>query len=201
MFDGIYYINLEHRKDRRNEIEGELEKLDWLSLSTRIEANYKPTNGALGCLLSHISALQKFLQDPRGLRHALILEDDCMFELDPRPDIELFLKEHGSDNWDVLMLASNTQSEKQYKSYATKILDAWTTSAYAITRKFAVKLLRHWESTVSAFNEKTDMHLKHCDQTWKKLQRQHRWYCLKPKPALQRPSYSDIEKTYVNNEV
>jgi glycosyl transferase family 25 len=194
MFDAIYYINLEHRKDRRNEIEGELVKLNWLSLSTRIEANYKPTNGALGCLLSHISALQTFLHDPRGLRHALILEDDCMFEHDPRPNIELFFKEHGSHNWDVLMLASNTQSEKKYKPYATKILDAWAASAYAITREFALKLLHHWEQTVPVFRNPE----KCCDVSWKELQPQSRWYCLKPKPAIQRPSFSDIEMRNVN---
>jgi hypothetical protein len=113
-----------------------------------------------------------------------------MFQKDPRPDIQLFLEEHGHDNWDVLMLASNTQSEQQYKSYATKILDAWTTSAYAITREFAVKLLHHWEQTVPVFRKPE----KCCDVSWKELQPQSRWYCLNPKPAVQRPSFSDIEQ-------
>jgi len=195
MFGAIYYINLDHRLDRKGQIESELEALSWTHLATRIPAVYTPDNGAKGCLLSHILALRTFLDT--GLEHALILEDDITFVSDPKPQIAEFLTDHmDSASWDVVMLASGIYGDAPYKPYAIKVLSAQTASAYAVTRSFAEKLLLFWESTVSRFETGTPH--PECDMSWKELQPGFNWFCLVPKPCIQRPGYSDIQKRYEN---
>jgi hypothetical protein len=190
-FDAILYINLANRADRLADIRKVLRTVNWLAGSSRIDAVRDTTNGAVGCLKSHIKALETFLAMPDNVRHALILEDDCEFIVDPRPGVDLFLAAHGDSDWDVLMLSSSTLKEEPYTSYATRIQNAQTTAAYAVTRRFAAILLAHWQASL------TQPFLE-CDQSWKTLQAGSRWFCLLPKPGRQRESYSDIEKRSVN---
>ena len=77
-FDAIAYINLKHRKDRKNHILKELKRLkvDKKKLH-RVEARFTPFNGHLGCALSHIDALDFAIK--KNLNNILILEDDCFF--------------------------------------------------------------------------------------------------------------------------
>jgi len=194
MFGAVFYINLDHRVDRKSQIEAEMETLNWTHLTTRIPAVYTPENGAKGCLLSHILALQTFLAT--GLEHALILEDDITFVTNPKVHVEEFLDEHkDSSSWDVLMLASATYAQAPYKSYAIKVLSAQTTSAYAVTRPFAAKLLQFWESTIPRFEDRL-LGFPECDMSWKELQPCSNWFCIHPKLAVQRPGYSDIQKRF-----
>ena len=196
MFDGVYFINLAHRTDRRTEIESELEKFNWLGISARVEAIRMPECGAAGCLISHCAALRMFLADP-AKRHALILEDDCSFKEEAPARIAEFLREHLPQDWDVLMLAACIIKCEPYRPYATKILNAQTASAYAVTRPFAACLLSFWEQTTPLFNVR-DVWNPQCDMTWKILQPHQKWYCLEPTVAAQRPSWSDIENKHAN---
>ena len=77
-FDGIVYINLKRRPDRRASLMQVLEKLhvDFAKVH-RIEAVDDPLNGVKGCLLSHIQALD--LIQNKGWERGLILEDDVIF--------------------------------------------------------------------------------------------------------------------------
>ena len=72
-----FYINLDHRTDRKEHVEKELGKLG--IQAERFNA-IKMQNGAVGCSMSHL----KILQDARTkkLDHVLIMEDDISF-LDP----------------------------------------------------------------------------------------------------------------------
>ena len=197
-FDLILYINLEHRTDRRKQVEQELHNLGWLGASIRLNAVNTPNYGAFGCLLSHIQCLWTFLDSPGNIQNVLILEDDIQFIRNPTADVEEFFNSHKSA-WDVLMLSSDTRYELPHLPNATKIIDAQTTSAYAVNRPFAHKLLKLWESSISLFNDmNANKNARECDVTWKKLQPESNWYCLFPKPALQRPSFSDIEHKNVH---
>ena len=187
----VFFINLAHRRDRLAEIETVLDKVQWLEGSSRVDAVLDSEKGAVGCLKSHIKALQTFLETPDHIQYAVILEDDCEFINDPRPGMQQFLADHGPIGWDVLMLASNTVREEPYMPYATRVFESQTCAGYAVTKHFAKKLLAHWEKSLFAkpFLE--------CDQSWKQLQIQNRWFCLLPKPGRQRPSFSDIEQRRV----
>jgi len=200
-FDLILYINLDKRADRRKEITDELRTLDWLPYTQRISAVYTPGNGAYGCLQSHIKALQLFLDSPADMKNVLILEDDVQFLHDPTPKLKTFLRRHRKTQWDVLMLASNTMVEKPYDTTATKIVDAQTTAAYAVNRPFAKTLLEFWMSTLPLFENDQITDGRQCDITWKTLQPAANWYCLLPRPAIQRPGFSDIEQEIVDYKV
>ena len=63
--DAIIYINLDRRKDRRDHIINEIKKIDpTLSKTHRLEAEYVPINGALGCSLSHVKAIEMCFEHP-----------------------------------------------------------------------------------------------------------------------------------------
>lgn len=196
--DKLYYLNLQHRSDRLMQIQNEFASVGWLNRSELVVAAAVPTHGAIGCVRSHLRALRRFLADPNA-RHALIVEDDLEFTADPRVNITRFLTDHGHDGWDVLMLASNTMKEEPYKEYAIRALVAGTTSAYAVTRAFAPKVIQAFEEGLHQlrYAEVYDPPHFAADAIWQPLQLVSRWYCLAPKVARQRPGFSDIEKTVV----
>ena len=79
--DAILYINLEHHADRKEHVLHEISKLGKdASCVHRIDA-IKMKEGALGCSLSHIKALQYALDHPEW-KTVLILEDDFTFRSD-----------------------------------------------------------------------------------------------------------------------
>ena len=72
-----YYINLEHRTDRKEHVELQLKTLG--IEASRFDA-IKMENGAIGCSLSHLKLLEQALENQYD--HILIMEDDITF-LDP----------------------------------------------------------------------------------------------------------------------
>ena len=98
-----FYINLEHRVDRKNQVEEELKTLG--IKAERFNA-IKMENGAIGCSMSHLKILQDAVNN--NLDHVLIVEDDISF-LKPevfKTQINKFFELHGN-NWDVILLAGN----------------------------------------------------------------------------------------------
>jgi FkbM family methyltransferase len=203
-FDLILYINLDSRVDKRAEIEAELAKVGWSG--RRLPAVHR-VPGELGCALSHAAAMQLLLDHPSA-RHALILEDDFGFVRDPSADVARFLSRFDADGWDVLMLASNTRKEQPHgdADYVTRILEAQTTSGYAVTRAFAPTLLRSFNESAALLADERNRHYdgavrtEHCiDQHWKRLQPDARWFCLAPRAGVQRPGLSDITGLVVDH--
>ena len=203
-FGLILYINLDSRADKRTAVEAELAAVGWPG--RRIAAIHKAP-GELGCALSHIAALQLLLDQPSA-RHALVLEDDFVFMRDPRADVARFLDRFGADDWDVLMLSSNTQLEQPHgdADYITRILEAQTTSGYAVTRAFAPALLASFNRSAELLADARLRHAdgavqtEHCiDQQWKVLQPLARWFCLAPRAGAQRPGLSDITGLVVDH--
>jgi GR25 family glycosyltransferase involved in LPS biosynthesis len=105
--DKVIIINLEHRKDRRQQIIKELKRVgidnfeffkavkpteemvkmwnpqflnpipQWFALSGGDHTKYRI--GALGCMLSHMEIIKKCIEDK--YENVLILEDDTMFDI------------------------------------------------------------------------------------------------------------------------
>ena len=169
---------------------------------TRIEAVAKPGHGALGCGLSHVKALETFMES--GEDECIILEDDFTFKDEHitffKLAIRTIVKAKEAAKYDVVMLAANTRSESPCKvPYLTRIHFAFTTSGYMINRKFAPVLLAN-------FKEASELHAaagKHTpafciDVYWRKLQESCIFYCLKPVVGYQYGNFSDIEGTHVD---
>ncbi len=202
--DCVYYINLAHRKDRREQIEAELAKLGVpASKLQRIDAIYKPKQGILGCGLSHKLVMEEFLKSSHTT--CLVFEDD--FQLTVDPTFATFLLKQITElnpTPDVVMLAGKVfESTPTSSPFLQKVNDAQTTSAYWIHRKFAPILLQNLTESTKLLADafKTDHKPKHevcLDIYWKRLQPSSHWFILHPKLGLQRESYSDIECRMTN---
>lgn len=199
-FDIVYYINLEHRKDRLEQITTELKKTNIdESKINRIEAVNLPEFGQLGCTKSHILALEAFLRTPPNITNCLILEDDFEFILDQtliNNFINYFFKYFG--NYNVLMLAANIfQNNNSHHPFVNRIYEAKTTAGYCVNKNYARRLLYNYK--MSAFMlSRTKLVVKFAiDSHISILQKTGLWYSFNPKIAKQRASYSDIEKNHM----
>ena len=79
--DKIYYINLKHRKDRKEHIENQIKKFidPKLSITTRFNA-IANKNGCIGCSESHLAVIEECIQN--NYNNVLIFEDDFEFIID-----------------------------------------------------------------------------------------------------------------------
>ena len=74
--ENVYYINLNHRKDRKKYIEGHLKQLNWKY--NRFNA-VQLKNGAIGCSMSHLKILQNAKADK--LEYVVIVVSNCLVNL------------------------------------------------------------------------------------------------------------------------
>jgi GR25 family glycosyltransferase involved in LPS biosynthesis len=202
----VYYINLEHRKDRNTHME------TWLQESgvpadtiERIDAVYKPEKGYLGCTASHIKALEAFLQSGHNVC--------CIYEDDYKPvqketywtDVQKVFD--AKVEFDLVMLAYNgIQPQETEHPFLVKTRCAQTTSGYMITRKFAPILLANFKEALQfGLEEEATTHQKavqYClDVYWWKLIPISKWYIFTPRLGFQMESYSDIENRVTNYRV
>jgi GR25 family glycosyltransferase involved in LPS biosynthesis len=200
-FDIIYYINLEHRKDRYEHINNELSKTNINpSKINRIDGIYLKNFGILGCAKSHILALETFLKTPSDIQNCIIFEDDFTFTK-PQEEVNELINQFFKyiKKYDVLMLASNTLNETPTPyPFITKIIDAQTLSGYSVSKQFAPILLNNYKTSV-AFLEKLGkkVHYYCFDIYMKQLQPTSLWFCINPRIGKQIESYSDIENRVV----
>lgn len=195
--DCVYYINLDHRTDRRKEIEGELDKLEVPpSKRVRISGIYKPGFGILGCGLAHKKTIETFLASPH--KNCLIFEDDFQFTVDI-DYVHYLLNAIFEEKivFDCIMLAGIVlEGFTTEYPFLFKVLNAHTASAYIITKEFAPTLLRSYtestqllEDTYKETGEKIISY--HNDIWWKYYQPDSNWFILNPRLGEQRFSYSD----------
>lgn len=200
----VYYINLEHRRDRREQMETELARFGFSqSQIHRIDAIPKPGRGILGCGMSHAKAVETFLAS--GHEYGLIFEDDFTLTLDANWSRFLLktLFEEGTP-FDLVMLAGNIMKDEPGPlPYLRRVLDGQTASAYILRRDFAPALLANLREGLvlleDHYNQTNSRKHEYCnDQYWKKLQPGSRWYIFHPKLGIQRESYSDNEERVTN---
>jgi len=199
-FPTIYYINCSHRTDRQLHLEGELDKLRRIVPElnvVRIDATYLPTNGALGCGLSHIKALEHAI----GARdeEAIIMEDDFTFRdggaFDVKEKVEFLLT--GLINWDVCLLAGNLKQHESVEGmdFYHHVKQAYTTTAYVVRRDYMSRLIRTFTTACEGLVRSGPQVHEYCiDTMWQQLQKVDQWICCWPLVGYQYPNFSDIEK-------
>ena len=130
LFNQVLYINLKHRKDRKKSLLEEAKRVG-LKKIKRIEADFDILNGAKGCLLSHIRALEC----SKKTETTLILEDDCCFTKDHtllNTQIAEFFNTFG-DQWDVFFLGGRYETVHPIKNTTFyRITKSFRAHAYAI---------------------------------------------------------------------
>ena len=203
--DKMYYINLEHRTDRKEHMEGWLKNLGLLPHSIeRIDAVYNKEKGYIGCTQSHIKALETFLES--GHNVCCIFEDDYA-PVNPSFFLvslaNIFLK---NVDFDLIQLSYNglVSTETEYP-FLVKPTHAQTTSGYMITREFAPKLLENFKEALHLSLEAEETTGKNtnycCDMYWNKLMPESKWFVHIPRLGYQMESYSDVEGRSVNYKV
>ena len=183
---GIYFINLDHRTDRLEQITKELNDM---GLKFKRFPAIKTTPGILGCGLSHLAVLKEARD--LGLKNVLIFEDDFKFLIGKEEfheKIENFLR---SESFDVVMLAYLVQKSEPYVPGLIKVLNGQTASAYIVNERFYGKIIDLYEEAMPLLKS-TGQHWNYAnDAVWKKLQPAADWFAFVPRMGYQRASISD----------
>ena len=186
----IVYINLEHRMDRKAELEKELEIIPKEKV-LRFNA-IADSNGSFGCTKSHIAVLELAIEN--GWSSVLVLEDDaswCNFERE-YPILEKLVQQP----YDVICLGALGYSDE----VTHRLSSGQTTTAYLVHSHYYKTLLENFKEGLRLYIE--NQHIPHIgytyaiDQYWKRLQSTDTWYRVRL--MLQRPSFSDICKCNVD---
>ena len=195
----IFYINLEHRIDRKEHVEKELLNIG-LKEVQRFNA-IKMENGAVGCSMSHLRILQDAQKN--NLDHILIVVDDITF-LDPelfKNQLNKFFETH-KNNWDVVLLAGNNMPPyKIIDDTCIQVSRCQTTTGYIVNGHYIKTLLQNVKIGLTHLINKPTEHAKYAiDKYWFILQQLYKWYLIVPLTVVQREDYSDIEKRVTNFE-
>ena len=191
-----FYINLEHRSDRKEHVENELNNIG--IKATRFNA-IKMTNGAIGCSMSHL----KILEDAKKnqLDHILIVEDDITF-LNPslfKTQIHKFFELH-NNKWDVILFAGNNMPPFEIiDDTCVKVSRCQTTTGYLVNGHYINVLISNIKMGLTHLINSPAEAVKYAiDKFWFVLQNNSKWYLITPLTVVQREDYSDIEKRVTN---
>ena len=192
-FDKFMYINLEHRKDRKNQIENEINKMNIdKNKIIRIDAVRNKYNGHIGCCKSHIKAVK--LAKQMNLNNVVIFEDDFVFTL-PKKEINNkinhFIEKY--KDWDIIQFTTAYKNLKDINDKnIKKVNSATTSSGYIIQKHFYNKLINDLETALNKmekemveFKKKNPNKKKKetgyaLDQHWDNLQKTSKWYIFDP---------------------
>jgi hypothetical protein len=195
IFDRIYCINLDRRKDRLELFQEETKRwglegirrypgMDGNDLPERYKGTRKFPRSAIGLVMTNIKILEECLSDQ--VSSVLILEDDVVFTPRMRSAGEIL----GGlpENWDSLYLGGNHNSHKgvsppkKVSDGLCKIHHTFSTHAVGFKGDFIQKVLDRIRRVDSPL-----------DVAYTDLQKIHNFYCFYPALAVQRSGYSDIQ--------
>lgn len=194
----IFYINLEHRQDRKKHIEEQLNQVG-LSHYERFNA-IKLSNGRVGCSMSHLKCLQ--IAKQRNYEHILICEDDTTF-LNPSlfiKQINTFFKKKLVKDWDVLLFAgNNVPPYKKIDNTCIQISHCQTTTCYLVNGHYFDILINNIKEGINSLLREPNNHVNYAiDKYWIQLQKKNKWFLIIPPTVIQREDYSDIENRRTN---
>jgi GR25 family glycosyltransferase involved in LPS biosynthesis len=192
-----YYINLEKRKDRKDHVENELNKIG--IKAQRFNAIELPNgNGALGCSMSHLKCIENAKKN--GWEHVLIVEDDITFL-----DSSLFTKQINkflkfNKTWDVILIAGNNYKPYiQIGDYCVKTFRCQTATGYIVKNIYYDKLIQNYKEGINnLIKEPSKSNQYAIDKHWFRLQEKDSWYLITPLTVIQKENFSDIEKKDVD---
>lgn len=200
--DGIIYINLDERTERREMFEQEVNRLNLPKEKIyRLSATLDRLNGIRGCLMSHIRSLE--MAQKKRWKNVLILEDDILFMSD-RKELESSFRNFSTslkEDWDVLFLGGIfVQKEKTPWKGVVRIYESHCSHAYLIQSSYILKLKMCFEYALEMI--KNDLFRTYStkfalDRVWTSLQKEDRWYAFEEQRILQRMLPSDIDSVSI----
>lgn len=190
----IVFINLGLRPDRKKQIEAELKKLG-IANPRRLNAT-QAEPGILGANISHARAL---LSSSRLHELIMVCEDDAEFLID-RSRLEHYIEEFRKDkSLDVLCLSYSTQGRFLETDGDFRISNNVQTAACYLLRSEHIDRVAECFLQGARKLEKGGRNwIFALDIFWKSLQRWTLIFAIpRDLPVVQRPSWSDIENTFV----
>lgn len=179
-----FYINLDHRTDRREEIEKELTDK---GIEFERFAAFKTSPGNVGCSRSHIAVLK--LARERGYESVMIFEDDFMFLVSKEEWDQLISRLPAS--YDVVKLSYNLLQWSHHDDTFNRIQDVQASSGYIVHSRFYDTLITNAEEATRLLVETGAHWLYAYDMQWKPLQPNNEWFAYKTRIGKQRDGISD----------
>ena len=191
-----FFINLNHRTDRKQHVEKQLRSVG-ISSPVRFSAIRLP-NGAIGCGMSHLRCLEHARNN--AWDHVLIVEDDIQF-LDPSlfvNQMNAFLQ--NQKEWDVLLLGgNNVPPYREVDTTCVQVSFCQTTTGYLVKNHYFETLINNIRLGISHLIREPNNRIMYAiDKFWILLQRQDKWFLIIPLTVTQREDYSDIERMPTN---
>jgi GR25 family glycosyltransferase involved in LPS biosynthesis len=183
------YINLDHRMDRRVEMENQFAQLK-ISNFKRLPATRNKL-GALGCSFSHLDAL-KVATKMKGF--TVICEDDAEFIISRNVLNELIRDFYNDSRLDVLCLGYNSFNKVKVNSNFFITSNSQTMVCYLPKEHILNELVKIAEVSINGLASGGDQEVYAIDQVWKQLQKKFIFAIPIKRSVIQRPSYSDIEQ-------
>jgi hypothetical protein len=125
----------------------------------------------------------------------MVFEDDFQFLVEKKTLVHVLA--NLPEDYDVVMFGYKLLRGEEYNSSFGRTLEAQAGSAYIVHQKAYDRLIARWEEGLALFEQNPGHHwLYICDQYWKALQPEMRWYHAIPRVGKQRPSWSDLGNTF-----
>lgn len=201
-----FFINLETRRDRLQEIQEEFQRMEiqniFISNTVPERFNAIPTKGfgILGCTKSHCEVMK--IARERKYKNVLIFEDDLLFIVEKEVLHEELQQIYESKvDFDVIMFAYNIKESVPSVEYPflSRIKNASTASCYLINGEYLETLINLYDEAIPLL-EQTRMHWEFAnDVIWKVLMQRDRWFATNTRIGIQRPSYSDNSQEFMNH--
>lgn len=201
LLENVYYINLLESLDRKILVEKELKKLNWKY--ERFDA-IKVKDGRVGCCMSHLRIIE--MAKEKDLDYVVVLEDDIEFTQPKKynemlRDFKEFMKSNNME-YDVLLFTANIPDKingvKKITDLIYKVNTSLTATGYIVRKHYYDKLIDNFKESFQLLINHSKFDAGCIDINWIKLQKEDNWYLLLPRTITQRPSYSLIQKGFVN---
>ena len=174
-FDKVVVINLDHRKDRLEKVNAQLEELGiQYERFSAVDAKALDIDPIQACRQSHIQVLEQ------SEGKTLILEDDVLFMDNFNERFVEFIEMLPKD-WHIFYLGAVLLNSENCNHMMVRAMDTSSLHAYCVNPKFK-------EIALAQARE----YPEHIDVAYRLLHRKYKSYAAKPPLAKQYPSYSDL---------
>lgn len=189
--DHVVYINLDHRTDRRAEIDAELAPYFPPEKITRISA-IKRAMGAMGATESHIAVLEMAIANQ--WKSVLVLEDDAMWGDDFESSYAI-LKTLATKEHDVIVLGGHNT---YWDAESMKLHCTFGAEGYIVQSHYYSTLLDVFKSSLVELKKSNIPWKDGLDVHWNTLVHRDNWFVVRPNLIKQRPGFSDIQNKVID---
>jgi hypothetical protein len=197
VIESILFINLDQRTDRLEHLNQQLEEWEGLPKDRVVRISAIP-EGGVGCLKSHILALQHAKQ--KQWSNVLILEDD--FTLAESPSVinaklmDFWQKHHHEFGW-VQLVSLLNHSEPLEGEPVHKVINASNAAGYWVHARCYDALIDVLQKAVEPLASTGKHWLYINDVVWNSLRTTFPTYAFVPRLGYQYANYSNLRNDFV----